>query len=330
MSVVDELPVILLISGSDFLSKSIERLSKDNFSVLTVADADQACEVLTQKNTVSIVLSELGIATDKNALLHRIRSCNQKSAATLPVIVLAGEGDEDRLLDIAFAAGATDYIDLPFSSVELERRIRMHTGKYLRAFENAEHQLEDHLSNATPAGFLQESYFMSRLDQELLFSKQHQLNIGSAMLKIDNMDKVSKMVGKNISKAINNAVAGTIAKQIRGEDVFTYLGNHTFGILYPVTNALSAQVAIKRIMTKIKSASFQFDGKRIPITASAGLFATQPGDSLSPEQMMQKLKSRLKQTEGLGGNKIVNSKAESEQEIVSPEKGLEYIRTGQA
>ncbi len=329
MSAADELPAILLISGSDFLNKSIKRLSQDKFTVLPVADADQAWKVLTQKNSISIVLIELLIAVDKNALLHRMRSASQGSVATLPILVLVSEGDEDRLLDIAFAAGATDYIDLPFSSDELCRRIRMHTGKYLQAFGHTSHQLEDNLSSASPDGLLQQGYFISRLDQELLFSTQHKQYIACAMLKIDNMEEIVKTFGKNISKAINNAVARIIGQQIRGEDAFCYFGNNTFAILYPVTNGLSAQVAIKRIMTKISAGSFQFDAKKISITVSAGLFATQPNDGFDSEKIVKKLEDRLKQAEELGGNKVVNSKTASEQEIVSLERGLKYIRTKQ-
>lgn len=329
MSVEGDLPVILLVSKSDSLVKSIKRVSDDNFVLLAADDTDQACELLAQKKDISIVLCELSIATDKNALLHRIRNSSQKSVAAIPILVLAGESDEEHLLDIAFAAGANDYIDLPFSSVELDRRIRMHTGKYLQTFENP-HQLEDILTHASPSGFLQESYFISRLDKELEFSKQHQLYIGSAMLRIDNMDEVANIAGENISKAIDNAVALTIGKQIRGEDVFTFLGGHTFAILYPVTNGISAQVAIKRILEKIKFSNFQFDGKKISVTASASLFATQPAASLYSDQIIIKLKSRLAQTEGAGGNQIASSKTESELEVVSLEKSLKYIRTQQA
>jgi diguanylate cyclase (GGDEF)-like protein len=329
MSVEGELPVILLVSQSDFLSKSISRLSKDSFLVLTAGNTDQACQMLEQKNNVSIVLCELVIATDKNALLHRIRNFNQSSVASLPVLVLAGESDEERLLDIAFAAGANDYIDLPFSSVELDRRIRMHTGRYLQTFANP-HQLEDQLPHASPSGYMKEGYFISRLNEELDFSKQHRLYIGCAMLRVDNMDNVTTIAGKNIGRTINNAVALTIGKQIRGEDAFTYLGSHTFGILYPVTNGISAHVAIKRILEKIKSANFQFHGKKISITASAALFATQPTERLDSDQILKKLEHQLKQTEGLGGNQIASSKTESKQEVVSLEKGLKYIRTQQA
>lgn len=329
MSTADELPVILLVSGSDFLINSIKRLAQDRFTLFTVADADQAWSALTRKNTISVILCELTIATNKSALLHRIRSSNRQSVTDLPVLVLAGESDEERLLDLAFAAGASDYIELPFSSDEFNRRIRMHTGKYLQAFENATHQLEDSMTTSSVEGLLQQNYFISRLDEEISFSRQHQFFVGCAILKIDGMDNIAAIFGKNIRKPINHVVAGIIGKQIRGEDAFCHLGQHTFGILYPVTNALSTQVAVRRVLSKIQSANFQFDGKKIPITASAGLYATIPGETLDSKQVMKKLQARLKQTEGLGGNKIVNSKAESEQEVVSLEKGLRYIRTKQ-
>lgn len=329
MSTADEMPVVLLVSGSDFLNKSIKRLSKDSFAVLTAADVDNACELLAQKNDVCIVLSELALATDKNALIHRIRTSRQSSVAGLPVLVLAGESDQEHLLETALTAGANDYIHLPLASIELDRRIRMHTGKFLESFTNPAHALEDNLSQTSTNGFLQKGYFLSRLKEEIEFSKQHQLYIGSALLKIDDAEKVSSINGKNISKAIINAFIITIGKQIRGEDTFTYLGDYTFGILYPVTNGLSTQVAIKRILTKIKTANFQFEGKKITVTASAALFSTRPTQSTTADQVMKTLQSRLKQTEGLGGNKIANSRAESDMEAVSLEKGLKYIRTQQ-
>ncbi len=325
-----ELPVILLVSGSEIINKAIGRLSKNIFSILHAEDAEQTWNILIQKNTVSMVVCELAIATDKEALLLRIRNASQKSIAILPVLLLVGETDSESLLNKALDSGATDYVDLPFSSTELKMRIRLHTRTFQQFEDETNFKLDENIPARSSTGLIQQKYFTSRLEKELSFSIQHQLYIGCALVKIGGMNEIEQVFGQQVPKGIKNAVASIIGKQVRSEDAFTYLGGNRFMILYPVTSGMSAQVAVKRIISKIENASFKFENKRIPITVSVGLYSTQPDEKLAISGIMRTLEYRLKEAEKLGVNKIVSNKAESEQEIVSLEQGLKYIRTQQA
>ncbi len=330
MSGAAQLPVILLVSGSDLIYKSISRLLEKKFSLLHTENAEQAWNVLIQTNTVAMVMSELAIATDKDALLLRIRNARQLSIGSLPVLLLVSEADSESLLNKALDSGATDYIDLPFSSNELKVRVRLHTRTFQQLEDETHYKLEEDKPGQSPGGLVPQKYFISRLEQELSFSIRHHLYIGSALIKIDGMQKIEQIFGEKALKGINNVVAKIISQQIRSEDAFTYMGKNTFMILYPVTSGMSAQVAVKRIIAKIASASFKSENKQIPITVSVGLYSTRPEENLVASRIMETLARRLKDAESKGGNKIVSSKAGAEQEIVSLEQGLKYIRTQQA
>ncbi len=325
-----ELPVILLVSGSELIYKSINRLLKNKFSILQTGNAEHAWDMLTQKKNLSMAVSELGLATDKEALLLKIRNARQKSITSLPVLLLVGETDSESTLNKALESGATDYIELPFSSTELKLRVRLHTRSFQQLEDKPDNHLEADVSGNSPDGLIPQKYFFSRMEQELSFSKQHQLYIGSALIKIDGMQEIEQKSGQQAIRGMNSLLVKIIGQQIRKEDAFTCTDEDAYMILYPVTSGMSTQVAINRIITKIANTSFIFENKQIPITVSVGLFSTLPEENLAVSRITDTLARRLKEAENRGGNKIVSSKAESEQEIVSLEQGLKYIRTQQS
>lgn len=330
MSEIEELPSILLVSGSDLVHKSISRLLIDKFNVLHAYDAEQAWDNLVRENSILVVLCELSLAIDDDALLHRIRHANHKSLAILPVLVLVGERDDEAMLDTAFSGGATDYIDLPFSSVELKVRIRLHAQIYGKYYEDADFELEQNMPSDILTGVMQEKYYLSRLDQEIGFSIRHQLYISAAMIKIDGADQVEEKYGRKIFKAINHAVSKIIGQQIRREDAFAFLDDETFAVLYPVTNGMGAQVAVRRIIDKINKTRFKFDDESFPVSVSVGLYSTLPGENQTSDQVMTLLSQRLSEASRIPGSQIVSSKSESEEEVVSLEQGLKMLRTGKA
>ena len=327
MSATEELPVILLVSGSDLIHKSIRRILKEKFKLLHAENVEQAWDILVSENSIRVVLCELGLAINEDALLHRIRNANHKSISVLPVLLMVSESDDEAMLDTAFLNGATDYIDLPLSSTELKVRVRLHAQIYGQYYEDADFELEQNTPSDLLTGVMQEKFYISRLDQELSFSVRHQLYISSALVKIVDADQIEDRHGRKVLKAINHAVARIIGQQIRREDAFAFLDEESFAVLYPVTNGMGAQVAVRRLVDKIGQTKFKFEDDKIPISVSVGLYSTLPSENQNTDEIMGILQQRVDEAIRMGPGKIVSSKAESEQEIVSLEQGLKMIRT---
>ncbi len=129
MSETENKPVILLITQSGRSANMIEKLLRGYFSSLKAEDAESGWNSLVSM-PVAVIACDLSLAMDKFGLLERIRNARDRSLAAKPVLLLIGEQDQGRNLENALGLGATDFINMPFSSSELITRTRMHAGLY--------------------------------------------------------------------------------------------------------------------------------------------------------------------------------------------------------
>ena len=321
-----DLPVILLITASSLTTKSFNRLLSEQFSIVQAESAEQAWQVLQTESTITVVVCELEIAIDKMVLLERIRRAEDKVLASLPVLLLVGESDTEERSDQAFSVGATDFIHMPFSSIELKARVRLHSKLYGLHQKDTSFELA---SQNSPVDILnslmQEKYFSNRLEQELSFSTRHKSFISVCLIKLDDAAAVEKKYSKDILRAVLRAVAKIIEKMIRRYDSFAYFGDETFALLYPVTNGLGANIAIKRLVEEIQNTLLNHDGQSIKISLSVGLYSTLPSEELSAERVLGIIEKRLKKAEKQGGGQIVSSKSELEQNKASVQQALNMI-----
>ncbi len=326
MSDSKDLPVILLITASSLTAKSFNRLLSEQFSIVHAESAEQAWQVLQTESTITVVVCELEIAIDKMALLERIRRAEDKVLASLPVLLLVGESDTEERSDQAFSVGATDFINMPFSSIELKARVRLHSKLYglhqkETSFELASQDSPVDILNS----LMQEKYFSNRLEQELSFSARHKSFVSVCLVKLDDADTLEENYSKDILRSVLRAVAKIIEKMIRRDDSYAYFGEETFALLYPVTNGLGANIAIKRLVEEIQNTLLNHEGQSIKVSVSAGLYSTLPTEDLSSERVLSIIEQRLEKAEKKGGGQIVSSKSELEQNKVSIEQALNMI-----
>ena len=322
-----DLPRILLVCSSDLSAKAFDRLLSERFQVERVVDAQQGWEQLQQEEGFTLLVCELKQALDEIALLKRVRHAQSEALAHLPVLLLVGEGDEESLRDEAFAAGATDFIHMPFSRLELEARVRLHSRLYGLYQNQAPVEIG---GNDSPTDLLntvvQEKYFYTRLEQELSFSIRHHSYISVCHLQVDGADDIEDQYGKKILRAVLRAISGVIESRIRREDSFAYLGDSTFALLYPVTNGLGANVAIRRLIEKIEATQLRHDQGELKVTISAGLYSLLPGENDDAERVMNVVEQRLDKAVRQGGAQVVSSKSEQENNEISIEQALNMIR----
>jgi two-component system, cell cycle response regulator len=322
-------PSILLVTGSTQTTRSIDKLLSSQFNLLHAEDGSKAWKILQDKPTIRVLICALKKSVDKSALLERIRQSQDKLLSALPVLLLVSESDTEDLRDQAFSAGASDFINMPFSSIELKTRVRLHAQLYNIYSQNQqEEELEEGSDIDLLNTLMQQETFLTRLQQEMSFSIRHKSHISVCLLKIDAADELSDEYGKDVFTAIIRAQANNIEKQIRKEDSYAYLGDATFAILLPVTNGMGANVAVKRIMEQLKGMHLKHAGKSISTTHSAGLYSFMPEESMTTDGIMQTLEKRLITAEQKGPGQIVSSKSEVEEARISVEQALNKIHYG--
>jgi len=318
-------PVVLLLSQSQQSLRSISKILNPNFTVIVVEDAEDAWEELVGNSKILVVIGELPLVVDGFDLLERIRNANEKRLAAIPVLLLVGESDNDDDRETAFRGGATDFINMPFVSIELITRVRLHTQLFAQHIDGHAINAESVAAANVLQQFSQESIFISRLEQELAFSRRHRTFVSVCKLKLDNLKAIVAGFDKKTAGAVVQAVAKILQQSIRSEDTLCYLGSAEFCILFPATNGIGAAVCVDRVQKKILTCKVRAAGKLVPVSLSGAIYTDIAEPDTDSGTVLGTLQMRLREAIAQGGNRIVSAPQGSEKVSISVDQALRFI-----
>jgi len=306
----------------------IDKLLCGYFSVLKAEDADSGWDMLVTM-PVAVIACDLALAVDTFGLLERIRSAKDRSIATKPVLLLIGEQDQGRAIENALALGATDFINMPFSSSELITRTRLHA--HLFGQHGADPRIElEHIPSVNEFKQLtDENFFRSRLQHELSFSLRHKNVISICKLRVNRLSQVVAEFDKNVAIAMLHTVARIIQETMRQEDVLSYLGNADFCLLYPATNGIEASTAANRILKNIEKHENKIGEKIVPISIGGAISSNVASEDSTVEKLMSELDAHLAKAVSQDGNCVVIAPRSKEREHISVERAIKLIEQGQ-
>jgi len=329
MSEAENKPVILLITQSSRSAKMIEKLLRGYFSSLKAEDAESGWNLLVTM-PVAVVACELSLAIDKFGLLERIRNARDRSLATKPVLLLIGEQDQGRTRENALDLGATDFINMPFSSSELITRTRMHAGLFGHHSVDPTIEMEHIPSVNGLKQLTDEKYFKSRLQHELSFSLRHKNVVSICKLRVNGLKQLVADFDKNAAIAMLHTVARIIQETMREEDVLAYIGDADFCLLYPATNGIETSAAANRILKNIEKHDNKIDGKTVPIAINVAISSSVASEDTTVEKLMGILDELLVRAISEGDNKVASALQPDEKEYMTIERALKYIEHGAA
>ncbi len=301
----NEKPIVLLATQSRLSARSMIRLLQDQFTILEVDDAEDAWKAMTGKTTVNLLISDLVLLQNQFALLERIKTAQDKGIRHLPLLLLISENNDDGERENALSKGATDFLTMPFSSSELIARVRMHTQVFLRQekiLDAEKDETIDILQQLSP-----ETFFESRLQQELSFSTRHKIPVSSCKIEVDQLENIKKQYGHKIAHQIIKLLAKVLQKSVRKEETLCYSGHGRFTLLYPATNALGAFAAVKRIKEATDKTQVKLGGKLQTITFSGAIYTCLASESISVESIQNELETRLEDALKKGNSAIVTA-----------------------
>ncbi len=320
---------VLLVSASPNSARAIGKCLDGEYKVLLAADAEQAWDLLVDQPDPSLVICELTLAMDRFNLIERIRGAGDNRLAATPILLLVGESDSDRQREQAFERGATDFVSMPFASSELHARVCLHANLHSR------HALEPTLEmKAIPAvNVLQqlsrETYFNSRVQQELSFSARHRSNLGVARLCVDNIRAIVAGFDRAVATAVVQTVAKIAQQTLRREDTLCYMGKAEFAVLFPATNGIGACSGVNRILERVAERKIRIAGKRVPVTLSAAVYSCIAADDTSLEHIYALLEGGLRRALEQGGGRVVSCSPPAEARRWSLDQVLKLIEIGE-
>ncbi len=330
MSETQQKPTVLLAARSAHTTRLVARHLQEFFDIATASDAEGAWNSLLESQGAALLICEMDLVIDKFGLLERIRGASDTRLAAMPVLLMVGENDAENTREMAFRAGASDFINMPFASTELKARARLHVNLYLQHSSDPVQEVREPVSAVNLLQQLaQEKYFSSRAQQELSFSLRHRSNVSLCKLKLDNVKAIISGFDKATAIGAVKTVAGIIKHTLRREDTMCYLGKAEFYLLYPATNGIGATSAVNRIYDNVACCKMKIAGKKVPVTLSGAVYSCIASESIELCQIYKQLDKGLAKALEQGGNQLVGMSSCSEEWAFSIDRVLKLIESGE-
>lgn len=232
--------------------------------VVAVEDGAQAWEQLQTLEDVTLIISDWMMPNlDGPELLQKVR--NDLRTKTLPFLMLTARDSDDDVVE-SFSQGADEYVKKPFSLTELLAR-----AKSLIKMHNMQEELRQRAMTDGMTGLLNQSSFKERLENELARSHRYGSELCLLMMDLDHFKRVNDTHGHPAGDAVLEALSEILRKAVRKADVLARYGGEEFAALLPSTPMDGAKILAGRILEDVRTHTFAWEDKTIPLTISVGL-----------------------------------------------------------
>ena len=116
-------------------------------------------------------------------------------------------------------------------------------------------------------------YFVSRLEEEIVRSKTHDLKFSFLMGDIDFFKACNDTYGHLVGDAVLKEIARLIKETVREVDLVARYGGEEFGVILPETKKDGGVRVAERIRRKIEEHVFRAYDETLKITISIGVSA---------------------------------------------------------
>lgn len=270
-------------------------------------------DILTQYCFVNLKPSEERLPASSYA---RIKEYFHASPYPVPYQDLAawGGGDEELLgfdPEILFPMCG---IGGPFGFALLGRKIvgtpyteleRMYVDKFMRFLSIGIQNSLHHESSITDAktGLFNHAYFSQRLEQEIAHVARHKTRAGLVMLDVDHFKNFNDTWGHLAGDAVLNALALTLKRAVRTEDVASRFGGEEFCVLAIECDGSKLMEIAERIRSAIECMEVIYETRRLSVTASLGCCIISPTLRLPSSRYFEMADKALYLSKSGGRNK---------------------------
>ena len=265
-----------------------------------------------------IVLLDLGLPDIDGIDVCRMLS---EQLPNVPIVILTGRND-DSVIQIAFEAGAQDYVAKPFRVGELGARARsalrlrserMMRGKredQLRAqtlrLEESQRVLERAVCIDALTGIANRGHFDQLLATEWNRAARQGSPLSLVVVDVDDFHAFNEQYSHVGGDACLKAVVGTMADCLRRpSDVLCRYGGEEFVALLPDTDGPGACIVAERLRAAVEELGIPHGGSRAAkvVTISAGVATMAPGLDRPATTLVSAADGALFRAKALGRNR---------------------------
>lgn len=334
-------PRILIVDDSRTMRKAMRRLLCQDYDVVEAEDGEAAWRFISDDSSIQAVFSDL-VMPNKNGfeLLREVRESIHNRINQLPVIIITGHNDDQRMHRQAMTLGATDFITKPFDSVQLKARARASVkfDDTARKLERASHIIETQSTIDPLTGMANKLYFREHGPELISYSIRHDKPISVLRLSVDKYEILYKKKGKQVAEKVLSNVAKIIAGTVRQEDSVARIGLSHFGVLMPGADEAMARKIADRVHRIMQKTGYRIGNARFRMTMSAGLVCPALSAGLDFGEVLKVAEGRLHKAMSSGGNQLIfdednralaSDKPGGSRTVLSAEEALVLLKAGE-
>lgn len=246
----------------------------------------------------------------------------KKRNVDVPVIVMTAHGDEQTVVR-AMKEGAYDYIvkEVDFNFLELlPPVIEEARGKYLLTRQNTEltkklKEKTERLTELTKelkrlsitdplTNIYNRRFFFEALKLEFNRASRYLQPLALIILDLDDFKKINDTYGHLAGDKILAEVASILVNGVRQGDVLARYGGDEFALLLPATELENGLKVALRLKKKVTEHCFFIKQKKLTLTLSAGVVATDDFSAKTAEGLLEEGDKRLLAAKKRGKDQI--------------------------
>lgn len=291
---------ILIVDDEKMNLKVLADLLKEDYVPVLAKNGAQALKHALSDTPpalilLDVVMPEMGGYDVIKALKNESRT---KNIPVIFVTALNSIEDEEQGLRL----GAVDYITKPFSPPIVKIRVRNH----LRIVHH--YNLLDQLAYLDGLTEIpNRRRFESVFEKEWSRASRNESSLALAMLDVDYFKQYNDNYGHAMGDIALQAIAKALEKSLmRPSDFIARYGGEEFVMILPETDFESAKIVVSRCLEEVTALDLphEFSQAASCLTVSIGLITKNPGQNITPEQLLAKADQNLYRAKQDGRNRF--------------------------
>jgi diguanylate cyclase (GGDEF)-like protein len=249
-------------------------LEQTGYRIQEAANGEMALALCERKIPDLVLMDAMMPVVDGFEACTKIRQL--PGAAQLPILIVTALDDE-KSIERAFAAGATDYIPKPVHFSVLRRRV----GRLLEA-GRAERHVHHLAYHDALTGLPNRAFVTERLGELLAKNRPDREMVAVLFLDLDRFKLVNDTLGHDVGDLLLQAVSERIKGGMRSGDLVARLGGDEFVVVLDGVRSADVAAGVAEKIWHVLSEPFVFMGQEMYVTTSIGIaLHPQDGDDIS-------------------------------------------------
>lgn len=300
-------PGVLVVDDSQVVRKAIQRILARDFTVTEAKDGESGWDIISRDHEIQVVFADL-MMPNKNGfeLLRDIRESVHARINRLPVIIMTGHEDDEKMRHQALLLGASDFIAKPFDSIQLKTRATVHAkADHTRRQLEQAHELLAKKSTIDPlTGLANQAYVQDHVPRLIALTARQGAELAVFYVELDRFDAFFKKKGRQIAEKVLIHVSQIINSCARKEDIVARIGLSRFAIIMPRLNQDAAAESAQRIHAAIGLSIYRLGTTQFRLTASAALMSHVPSPGVRAEEILSLAEAQLLHVMREGGDHL--------------------------